>query len=88
MRSPGFSARKLILTGGWRLGADIEAAQSRSRTSSSCAGAPCLDCASGEAYGTPLAEAAAQAGGAKRAALERDVCARWQEHVTTATAAK
>jgi ubiquinone/menaquinone biosynthesis C-methylase UbiE len=50
-------------------------------------------------HSTPLAEAAAQAGEAKRAALERDVCAQWQEHVvdgflplqvgmTTATAVK
>lgn len=30
---------------------------------------------------TPIAEAAAQAGEAKRAALERDVCAQWQEFV-------
>lgn len=50
-------------------------------------------------YSTPLAEAVAQAGEAKRDALERDVCARWQEFVvdgamllevgmTTATALK
>ena len=50
-------------------------------------------------HSTPLAEAAAQAGEAKRAALERDVCAQWQELVvdgflplevgmTTATALK
>ena len=48
---------------------------------------------------TPMAEAAAQAGEGKRDALERDVCARWQEFVldgflslqvgmTTATALK
>ena len=48
---------------------------------------------------TPLAEAVAQAGEAKREALERDVCAKWQEFVvdgamlqqvgmTTATALK
>jgi len=48
---------------------------------------------------TPIAEAAAQAGEAKRQALERDVCAQWQEFVldgamqmqvgmTTATAQK
>jgi ubiquinone/menaquinone biosynthesis C-methylase UbiE len=50
-------------------------------------------------HSTPLAEAAAQADEAKRAALERDVCERWQEFVvdgslsvqvgmTTATAVK
>jgi ubiquinone/menaquinone biosynthesis C-methylase UbiE len=50
-------------------------------------------------HSTPLAEAAAQAGEARRGALERDVCAQWQEHVvdgflslqvgmTTATAVK
>ena len=50
-------------------------------------------------HSTPLAEAAAQAGEAKRAALERDVCMQWQEFVvdgvlplqvglTTATALK
>jgi ubiquinone/menaquinone biosynthesis C-methylase UbiE len=50
-------------------------------------------------YSTPLAEAIAQAGAAKREALERDVCAKWQEFVsdgsmllqvgmTTATAVK
>ncbi len=50
-------------------------------------------------YSTPVAEAAAQAGEAKREALERDVCAKWQEFVvdgsmvfevgmTTATAQK
>jgi ubiquinone/menaquinone biosynthesis C-methylase UbiE len=50
-------------------------------------------------HSTPLAEAAAQAGEAKRAALERDVCVQWQEFVvggflslqvgmTTATALK
>jgi hypothetical protein len=50
-------------------------------------------------HSTPLAEAAAQAGEATRAARERDVCARWREHVvdgflslevgmTTATAVK
>jgi ubiquinone/menaquinone biosynthesis C-methylase UbiE len=32
-------------------------------------------------YSTPLAEAAAQAGEAKRDALERDVCAKWQQFV-------
>lgn len=32
-------------------------------------------------YSTPLAEAAAQAGEAKRNALERDVCAQWQDFV-------
>jgi len=32
-------------------------------------------------YSTPLAEAAAQAGESKRDALERDVCAQWQEFV-------
>src|SRR5690606_12563941 len=32
-------------------------------------------------YSTPLAEAAAHAGETKRAAMERDVCARWQELV-------
>lgn len=32
-------------------------------------------------YSTPLAEATAQAGEAKREALERDVCAKWQEFV-------
>ena len=32
-------------------------------------------------YSTPLAEAVAQTGEAKRNALERDVCARWQEFV-------
>lgn len=32
-------------------------------------------------YSTPLAEAAAQAGEAKRAELEREVCERWQEFV-------
>lgn len=32
-------------------------------------------------YSTPIAEAAAQAGEAKRDALERDVCAQWQEFV-------
>lgn len=48
---------------------------------------------------TPIAEAAAQAGEAKRAALERDVCAQWQDFMvdggmqlevgmTTATARK
>jgi hypothetical protein len=50
-------------------------------------------------HSTPLGEAAAQAGEAKRAALERDVCLQWQEFVvdgflslqvgmTTATALK
>lgn len=50
-------------------------------------------------YSTPLAEAVAQAGEAKRDALEHDVCVRWQEFVvdgsmllqvgiTTATALK
>ena len=50
-------------------------------------------------YSTPLAEAVAQAGEAKREALERDVCAKWEEFVvdgvmllqvgvTTATALK
>jgi len=50
-------------------------------------------------HSTPLAEAAAQADEATRAALERDVCAQWREHVvdgflslqvgmTTATAVK
>ena len=50
-------------------------------------------------HSTPLAEAAAQAGEAKHEALERDVCAQWQEYVvdgatllqvgmTTATALK
>jgi ubiquinone/menaquinone biosynthesis C-methylase UbiE len=50
-------------------------------------------------HSTPLAEAAAQAGEARRAALERDVCVRWQElavdgflslqvGMTTATALK
>jgi ubiquinone/menaquinone biosynthesis C-methylase UbiE len=50
-------------------------------------------------HSTPLAEAAAQAGEAKRDALERDVCVQWQEFVvdgsmllqvgmTTATALK
>jgi ubiquinone/menaquinone biosynthesis C-methylase UbiE len=50
-------------------------------------------------HSTPLAQAAAQAGEAKRAALERDVCAPWQQFVadgclslhvgmTTATALK
>lgn len=50
-------------------------------------------------HSTPLAQAAAQTGEAKRAALERDVCERWQEFVvdgflslqvgmTTATALK
>lgn len=33
-------------------------------------------------YSTPVAEAAAQAGEAKRDALERDVCRQWQEFVT------
>jgi SAM-dependent methyltransferase len=32
-------------------------------------------------HSTPLAQAAAQAGEAKRAALERDLCARWREFV-------
>lgn len=32
-------------------------------------------------YSTPLAEALAQAAEAKRDAVERDVCARWQEYV-------
>lgn len=32
-------------------------------------------------HSTPIAEAAAQAGDAKRNALERDVCARWQDFV-------
>lgn len=32
-------------------------------------------------HSTPMAEAAAQAGGQKRHALERDVCAQWQEFV-------
>lgn len=50
-------------------------------------------------YSTPLAEAAAEAGEARRAALERDVCTQWQEFavdgsihlevgMTTATARK
>jgi SAM-dependent methyltransferase len=32
-------------------------------------------------YSTPLAEAAAQAGEAKRNALEHDICMQWQEYV-------
>lgn len=32
-------------------------------------------------YSTPLTEAAVQAGGAQREALERDVCTQWQEFV-------
>jgi hypothetical protein len=50
-------------------------------------------------HSTPIAEAAAQAGEARRGALERDVCTQWQEFVadgalrlqvgmTTATAVK
>jgi hypothetical protein len=34
---------------------------------------------------TPLARAAAEAGEAKRAALERDVCAEWQDFVVDGT---
>jgi SAM-dependent methyltransferase len=34
---------------------------------------------------TPIAEAAAQAGEAKRDALERDVCAQWQDFVVDGT---
>ncbi|HEV7274858.1 MAG TPA: methyltransferase domain-containing protein [Devosiaceae bacterium] len=66
--------RELMHSAGFR-NVDVEARSGRLRLP------PPADFLWQYIYSTPLAEPAAQAGDARRAALERDVCEQWQEFV-------